>query len=149
MTVMIADDEGDFQRRPLLPPLLKGGMGGTVAAQLGMKEVSQHDKAAGAGFFQHEREPFQIGFMSGFGDGDAGEPEGGGFAEVGIGDEQGPLFRPPQAPAGKQGDLFTGEFNEERVWRHHLSGYEGDAAVSSCSAMRRTRSPQVSEETCP
>lgn len=60
------------------------------------------------GLAQKQTESEQVGLVRGFADGNACVAEGGGFAEMGIGDEQGGLSWPPESAFWKEEEGLVG-----------------------------------------
>ena len=100
--VVVAADERDAKVGALSAPSGEGVDGGCVEAALVVEEVSEDDEALRVGDIEGVGDAGEVGGRRAARYGDAGVAERGGFAEVGVGEEEGAFARPVGASVGKE-----------------------------------------------
>lgn len=117
--VVVAADERDAKVGALRAPVREGADGGGVEAALVVEEVSEDDEVFGAGEFERVGESRKVGGCRAARDGNACVAEGGGLAEVGVGEEERALAGPVGAAVGQERQYFGRERRgraAEGVW---------------------------------
>ena len=100
--VVVSADERDAQVGALRAPVREGVDGGGVKAALVMEEIAEDDEVICACEVERVGEAREVGGGGSDRDGDAGVAEGGGLAQVGVGEEEGALAGPVGAALGEQ-----------------------------------------------
>jgi hypothetical protein len=111
--VVVAADERDVKVGSLCAPGGEGVDGGRVEAALVVEEIAQDDEALRAGEVERVGEAREVGGRCAARDGDAGVAEGGGFAEVGVGEEECAFARPIGAAVGEEDQILGRERRED------------------------------------
>ena len=88
VAVVVAGDEGHLEVGAVGAPPCDGVDGAWGEALAVVDEVAEYDEVCGFCLFERARECVEVAVGGVLWDGDAGCAEGGGFAEVDIGDEE-------------------------------------------------------------
>lgn len=107
--VVVATDEGDGELAVRFSPGGDGIHGVGESALARMEQVAEDDEVFGGGRVDEAGDALQVAGGGALGCGDAGGAEGGGLAEVRVGDEEGALRGVFDGAVGVEAEFGAGE----------------------------------------